>query len=56
VLARQLPNVAVVVFDREFRVLVAEGEALMSHGIRELEAEGRLLCDVMAPETYAGLV
>jgi diguanylate cyclase (GGDEF)-like protein len=55
VLARQLPNVAVVVFDQELRALVAEGEALSIYGVREREAEDRLLSAVMSPETYAGL-
>ncbi|MEJ7893284.1 MAG: EAL domain-containing protein [Solirubrobacteraceae bacterium] len=54
-LARQLPNVAVIVFDEELRVMVAEGEALMSHGFSETDPIGRALEEVMAPETYAGL-
>ena len=54
-LARQLPNVAVVVFDRELRALVAEGEALTIYGVREREAEDQPLTAVMSPETYAGL-
>ncbi len=54
-LARQLPNVAVVVFDRELRVLVAEGEALMGHGIREHAVEGRPLREVMEPGAYRDL-
>jgi diguanylate cyclase (GGDEF)-like protein len=54
-LARELPNVAVVAFDRSLRVLVAEGEALLSHGIVDTAAEGRLLADVMTPETYAAM-
>jgi diguanylate cyclase (GGDEF)-like protein/PAS domain S-box-containing protein len=55
VLAAQLPNVALVVFDRELRVLVAQGEALMSYGVHERDAEGQPLRDALAPETYDGL-
>jgi hypothetical protein len=39
-LGEQLPNVAVVVFDPEMRVLVAVGEALTSHEVQEREVEG----------------
>ena len=51
-LGEQLPNVAVLVFDPEMRVLVAVGEALTSHGVRERDVEGRSLREVMNPETY----
>jgi diguanylate cyclase (GGDEF)-like protein/PAS domain S-box-containing protein len=54
-LARQLPNAAVVVFDRQMRVLIAEGEALMDHGLRERHVEGQPLHEVMASETFADL-
>jgi diguanylate cyclase (GGDEF)-like protein/PAS domain S-box-containing protein len=54
-LGEQLPNVAVLVFDLDLRVLVAVGEALTSHGVHEREVEGRPLRDVMPPETYAEL-
>jgi diguanylate cyclase (GGDEF)-like protein/PAS domain S-box-containing protein len=54
-LGEQLPNVAVLVFDLELRVLVAVGEALTSHGVREREVEGRRLRDVMPAETYLEL-
>ena len=54
-LARQLPNVAVVVFDHQLRVLVAEGEALLSHGVRDHDAEGELLSEVMEGRAFADL-
>ncbi|HEX5860032.1 MAG TPA: hypothetical protein VFY91_18130, partial [Microbacterium sp.] len=40
-LGEQLPNVAVLVFDPDRRVLVAVGEALTNHGVQERDVEGR---------------
>jgi diguanylate cyclase (GGDEF)-like protein/PAS domain S-box-containing protein len=54
-LGEQLPNVAVLVFDREQRVLVALGEALTSHGVLERDVEGRPLVEVMDADTYQHL-
>ncbi len=55
VLGEQLPSVAVLVFDPDLRVLVAVGEALTLHGVREREVEGRPLREVMDPNTYQEL-
>jgi diguanylate cyclase (GGDEF)-like protein/PAS domain S-box-containing protein len=54
-LGEQLPNVAVVVFDLEMRVLVAIGEALTDHGVRERDVEGRALHEVMDADTFRAL-
>jgi len=54
-LGEQLPNVAVVVFDLELRVLVAVGEALAEHGVRERDVEGRALHEVMDADTFRAL-
>ncbi len=51
-LGEQLPNVAVLVFDRDQRVLVAVGEALTNHGVQDRDVEGRPLQEVMAASTY----
>ena len=54
-LGQQLPNVAVLVFDLELRVLVAVGEALAHHGVLERQVEGRPLRDVMPAATFLEL-
>jgi diguanylate cyclase (GGDEF)-like protein/PAS domain S-box-containing protein len=54
-LGEQLPNVAVLVFDADMRVLVAVGEALTSHGVRARDVEGSPLREVMNAETYREL-
>jgi diguanylate cyclase (GGDEF)-like protein/PAS domain S-box-containing protein len=54
-LGEQLPNVAVLVFDPDQRVLVAVGEALTNHGVHERDVEGRPLREVMTAETYQTL-
>jgi diguanylate cyclase (GGDEF)-like protein/PAS domain S-box-containing protein len=54
-LGEQLPNVAVLVFDPDLRVLVAVGEALTNHGVRERDVEGRSLREVMDADTYREL-
>ena len=52
VLAEQLPNVAVLVFDDELRLLLAVGEALLSYGVRAAESEGRPLGEAMEADAY----
>jgi diguanylate cyclase (GGDEF)-like protein/PAS domain S-box-containing protein len=54
-LMRQLPNVAVFVFDFDLRLLVAEGEALTHQGLRDTDAEGKLLSDVLGEKMFAEL-
>jgi diguanylate cyclase (GGDEF)-like protein len=54
-LARDLPNVAVFVFDHDLRVLVAEGEALTRHRLRHTSVVGRLLEEVLPREGYETL-
>jgi len=54
-LMQQLPNVAVFVFDRDLRLLVAEGEALTHQGLRDTDLEGKLLSDVLVTETFSAL-
>ena len=54
-LARHLPNVAVFVFDLDLRVLVAEGEALTRHRLRETKLHGRLLEEVLESDSYEAL-
>ena len=51
-LARNLPNVAVFVFDHDLRVLVAEGEALTKHRLRETNVHGKLLEEVLEQDSY----
>lgn len=52
---RQLPNVAVFVFDFDLRLLVAEGEALTHQGLRDTDAEGKLLSDVLVDDMFSEL-
>lgn len=52
---RQLPNVAVFVFDFDLRLLVAEGEALTDQGLRDTDAEGKLLSDVLVQNMFSDL-
>ena len=54
-LMRQLPNVAVFVFDFDLRLLVAEGEALTHQGLRDSDAEGKLLSDVLVETMFSAL-
>jgi diguanylate cyclase (GGDEF)-like protein len=54
-LAEQLPNVAVLVFDAELRLLVAVGEALMAYGFDAPDAEGRLIEKTMDADVFADL-
>lgn len=54
-LAEQLPNVAVMVFDHDLRLIVAIGEALMTYGVSAPDAEGRLVADAMAENLWVDL-
>lgn len=55
-LMRQLPNVAVFVFDFDFRLLVAEGEALTYQGLRDSDVEGKFLSDVLVEDVFSSLL
>ena len=54
-LAEQLPNVAVLVFDRDLRLTMAVGEALMKYGVSAPDAEGQLIAEAMARELWSDL-
>ena len=54
-LASNLPNVAVFVFDHDLRVLVAEGEALTRHPLRDTNVQGKQLEEVLERESYEKL-
>ncbi len=50
ILARNLPDSAVLLFDRQMRCLVAEGPFLLRLGYTKTSLEGKLLPDVISPE------
>lgn len=52
-LARNLPNVAVFVFDHDLRLLVAEGGGLTKQGVEPDAVEGRSLRDVISDKSWA---
>lgn len=54
-LAEQLPNVAVLVFDLKLCLLVAVGEALTRYGLSNVAAEGRPLKEVVTSKVYDDL-
>ncbi len=49
-LAAHLPDVSVLVFDRDLRFTIVEGAALARHGWRREELEGRLLSEALPAE------
>ncbi|MCU0490979.1 MAG: ATP-binding protein, partial [Chloroflexaceae bacterium] len=49
-LARNLPDSAVLLFDKELRFLIAEGALIEQSGVSSKDVEGRTLHDVTAPE------
>ncbi len=55
-LASHLPDVSVLVFDRELRFTLVEGAALEHHGWRRDELEGRLVTEAVPAERAAELV
>ncbi|MBZ0303631.1 MAG: PAS domain S-box protein [Anaerolineae bacterium] len=54
-LGRSLPDMGVVLFDQDLRILIAEGTALRSSGYPGHEAEGRLLSNIVTPASYEKL-
>jgi PAS domain S-box-containing protein len=46
-LARSLPNIAVMLFDRDLRYVIAEGSALDPHGLEGARMEGRTPSEVL---------
>jgi diguanylate cyclase (GGDEF)-like protein/PAS domain S-box-containing protein len=55
-LAAHLPDISVLVFDRDLRFTLIEGAALERHGWRREELEGRLVEEAVPAERAAGLV
>jgi PAS domain S-box-containing protein len=55
-LARNLPNSAVMVFDRDLRYLVAEGGALAPNRFTNQVIEGKTIHEVLPPEAVARLL
>lgn len=55
-LARNLPNSAVLVFDRDMRYLVAEGGALAPNRFTNQVIEGKTIHEVLPPEAVARLL
>ncbi|MBE9126820.1 MULTISPECIES: PAS domain S-box protein [unclassified Coleofasciculus] len=53
--ARNFPNGAVLLFDRELRYILAEGTHLTSTGFTKEQLEGKTIREVLPPETYATL-
>jgi PAS domain S-box-containing protein len=50
-LVQSLPDSAVLLFDRELRFLVVEGESLTKHGFPQGEVEGKTLWEVMSSQS-----
>ena len=55
-LAAHLPDVSVLVFDRDLRFTLVEGAALARHGWRREELEGRLVAEAVPPARAAELL
>jgi diguanylate cyclase (GGDEF)-like protein/PAS domain S-box-containing protein len=55
-LAAHLPDVSVLVFDRELRFTLVEGAALARHGWRRDELEGRLVAEAVPASRAAELL
>lgn len=51
-LARNLPDMGVVLYDHDLHILIAEGPALSVPGFTAREIEGRSLADVLPPESF----
>jgi PAS domain S-box-containing protein len=54
-LARNLPNIAILVFDRDYRYLLADGKALEKQGFSKSLVEGRTIDEVLPPANAAKL-
>jgi PAS domain S-box-containing protein len=52
-LAKNFPNGAVLLFDQDFRYLIAEGVELKRLGLAQEIVEGKTLCEVFSPEVAA---
>ncbi len=52
-LARHIPKTAVLLFDRDYRYHVCEGDQLKKHGLSKEMLEGRTLEEVFSPEIFA---
>jgi PAS domain S-box-containing protein len=50
VLAANLPDVSVMLYDRDLRITLLEGSALQAHGWHRRDIEGQLIADVLLPE------
>jgi PAS domain S-box-containing protein len=55
-LCEQLPDLSLIVYDRELRVTALGGSAIQAHGWRRDEIEGRLIGDVLPADRYAELL
>lgn len=55
VLANHLPDIGVVMFDTDYRYLLAEGQALEHAGFHRAMMEGRTIDEALTPELRAGL-
>jgi len=55
-LASHLPDVSVLIFDRDLRYTLVEGGALTRHGWRREEIEGRLVTEALPHERAQALV
>ncbi len=53
-LAGHLPDVSVLVYDLDLRILLLEGGAVQAHGWRREEFEGRTLPDVVPRRAARG--
>jgi PAS domain S-box-containing protein len=49
-LARSLPNIGVMLFDRELRYVIAEGSALEQQGLNSTHMEGQTPADILPAE------
>jgi PAS domain S-box-containing protein len=55
-LASNLPRTGVILFDRDLRFLLAEGDVLGEFGFSSQNLEGRLIQDVLSPEERRALI
>jgi len=51
-LVRNLPNVVVLMFDRDMRYILAEGASLTRYGYSKETYEGKTLAEALSPERY----
>ncbi|NWJ98031.1 MAG: PAS domain S-box protein [Chloroflexi bacterium] len=55
-LARNLPDSSILIFDREMRYLIAEGGALVKNGFSREMMEGKTLQEILPPEEVVRLL